>query len=114
MGIYQTIAERAEKQESKFSEVCERVESHFAHILISLGVDLSTDTLAKTAADSLELKVTEVAQATSPFMSDFLENVVNTPRLLAKFEQKTGLTIKNGDLMTVARAATVPPKEKDK
>lgn len=105
MGIYQTIQSLSGEQEKHFSQQCDAVESYFAQSLISLGVDLSTATLAKAAADSIDLNLNNSAVFT------FLEFIARRPLLLAKFEQKTGLTVKNESLMTVARAATLPPRK---
>jgi hypothetical protein len=104
MGIYQTILSLSGEQKRQFDQTCDQIEGQFAQSLVSLGVDLSTATLAKAAADSLEIKIPELFNGCALF----LEVVATRPKLIAKLAERTGLTVKNNALMTVARAATVP------
>lgn len=110
MGIYQRIADTAGERENRFMQKCEDVEAYFAYALVSLDADLSTHERAKDAADRLEIKLTEM----DAVLEKFLNTALGRPHYLDKLAQKTGLTIKHNSLMTVARAATLPPKEKDK
>jgi len=104
MGIYQKIAELAGEQENRFLQKCDEAESHFAQVLLSLSVDLSTAERAKSSADKLEIKVTDCPA----MLATFLDIASKRPRHLAKLAERTRLTVHNGSLMTAARAATLP------
>jgi hypothetical protein len=111
MGIYDKITSRVKEQDTQFQNMCEQIEDSFASLILSSGEDVSTEALAKVVADSIEIKMAEMGNRAFEI---FLERVISSPRLLDKFQKKTALTIYKGDLMTVARAATIPPKPKDK